>query len=151
MRIVVVLLISLAATCLPYCVVTAKKPSPPSQDCDGSPIEVLNEDICGISKWMQVADSSTVCEILCHQSSGGKKGKPSTPDCELLMICWIGGTVVAHPAAENGFYFEPGTVRVAEVTAEGMQTTICQISLNPDFYDGGLWYVGAFLSDINEL
>ena len=61
-----------------------------------------------------------------------------------MFISWIGGTVIAEPFEPNGFRFDPATVLVAEVTAEGYQTNICQIAANPGMYDGGLWDIPYF-------
>ena len=56
---------------------------------------------------------------------------------------WIGGRVVADSATPLGFYFDPDTTVAAEITAEGLQTTLIDIGGNPYRYAGsGLsWYV----------
>jgi len=112
------------------------KPGGGGLTCDGSPIEVQITDNCGQTKWVGVTDSATVCEILCHLE-GGRKA-----NCDILLA-WIGGIVHADESATLGFDFDPATVRVAEVTAEGYQTNLCQISNNPSFYDGNRWWIPA--------
>ncbi len=47
---------------------------------------------------------------------------------------WIGGGVVEDSSYRHGFYFDPNTIVIAEITAEGMQTTIQQIEQNPSYY-----------------
>jgi hypothetical protein len=128
----------------------AGKPSPPPPPpCIGSPIEVVDQDPCGKSLTIQVNDSAAVCNILCIWE------RPSKPKdrwlCPVDPLSWIGGIVVADSTAENGFYFDPNTVIVAEITAEGMQTSVCMISANPELYDGSLWYVPAHIIDVTEL
>lgn len=115
--------------------------------CDGSNIEVRIDDLCGMSKWISVTDSTTACQILCAYNSGGHGKKTS---CEFLPL-WIGGTVVADPGAPDGYYFDPSTVIVAEVTAEGLQTTLCSIRDDPVRYNGGTWFVHAWFGDIRPL
>ncbi|HKJ67290.1 MAG TPA: hypothetical protein VKA68_04990 [bacterium] len=68
---------------------------------------------------------------------------------------WIGGGILPDEHCRHDFYFDPNTVLIAESTVEGMQTTIHQISANPDSFashgwSNGLtdhaWYVlGKFL------
>ena len=68
---------------------------------------------------------------------------------------WIGGGVVPDDSYPHGFYFDPNTVLVSEVTVEGMQTTIQQITEDPEYFaengwSNGLtehaWYIsGVFL------
>ena len=67
---------------------------------------------------------------------------------------WIGGDVETFltfrpdPNYLWGFRFKPGTIRVAEVTAEGLQTTIKSISDNLDYWlDIGQAYVFARVTD----
>jgi hypothetical protein len=130
--------------------IAKKPPPPPPHECDGSHIEVVVESLCGLSKTIQVYDSTAVCNIECHWYKPSK-GKGNKVECPLLFISWIGGTVVADESAEHGFYFEPNSVIVAEITAEGMQTTPCQIAANPGFYDGGLWYIGGNITSLTDL
>ncbi|MFQ6115330.1 MAG: hypothetical protein ACE5NG_14825 [bacterium] len=73
---------------------------------------------------------------------------------------WIGGRVVPHMDYPYHFYFDPNTVLIAELTAEGMQTTIQQIARAPEYFashgwSNGLaqhaWYVwGHFLEYRNN-
>ena len=125
-----------------------KKPGGEPQPCDGSPIEVLVNDLCGMSKWIAVTDSTTVCQILCPYLAGGGPGKNNP--CEMIPG-WIGGTVIADPSAPDGYYFDPGTVRVYETTLEGYQTTLCFIRDRPGFFNGGLWFVHAFFQGVRPL
>jgi hypothetical protein len=143
----------LGRVCLPLVVVAAfaivmvasgafaGKPQPPQPTpCTGSPVVVVNNQSCGDTISILVQDSAAACEILC-QMNRGTKGKSKPNPCSMTMIGWIGGTVVADPSAEDGFRFDPTTIVVAEVTAEGMQTNVCQIEANVGHFEGGLWYI----------
>jgi len=55
---------------------------------------------------------------------------------------WVGGVVVRYDS-KWGFRFAPSTVRVAEVTAEGLQATIRYISEHMDYWLEGWAYVSA--------
>jgi hypothetical protein len=113
------------------------------QPCEYKPIEVLNENSCGQSKWISVTDSLTNCQILCLV------GRPEDPTKECgINPSWIGGTVVFDERAELMFYFEPSTVEIAEITAEALQTTLCQIAENPKYFDGGRWFVAYNVVDV---
>ena len=61
------------------------------------------------------------------------------------------GYPVADPTHENGFYFDPNTIIVAEITAEAYQTSICQISSRLGVYDGGTWYIPYMPIAVEEL
>jgi chitodextrinase len=50
---------------------------------------------------------------------------------------FVVGRVVPDTAQRHCFYLDPSTVGIAEITAEGMQTTIDQISRRPAFYAPG--------------
>ena len=133
----VVLLLTLILMLAPSSILLAQEP------CEVEPFEVLNVDPCDLSKWIAVEDSATLCQIKCvfdnPEEPGDKCGiKPS----------WIGGTVEANEEAEHGFNFIPSTVRIAEITAEALQTTLCAMAENPKEYDGGLWYVHYDVQDI---
>jgi hypothetical protein len=52
---------------------------------------------------------------------------------------WIGGQVVPDQSYPYGFYFDPNTVLVAEMTAEGMQATIQQIAQDPEYFARHGW------------
>jgi len=105
------------------------------EPCSGESIEVLNDDPCDASMWIGVRDSATICQILCLLKEDPEK-------CG-IDPSWIGGTVQVDENAKYGFTFDAGTVRIAEMTAETYQTTICQISNDPKYYDGGTWYIQA--------
>jgi len=112
------------------------------EPCSGEPIEVLNKDICELSKWIAVEDSATVCQIRCLMEFDYEK-------CGFgIFPGWIGGTVIADENAEYGFYFDPKTVWIAEITIEVIQTTTCQIRDNPKYYDGGTWCIPFSPSEI---
>jgi hypothetical protein len=123
-----------------------KKPVSMDVPCDATAVKVHISDFCGKSMWIDVLNSSAVEGILCPPCS-----KKPMQDCTMYPISWIGGTVVADPSYEHGFYFDPNTIVVASVTAEGYQTTICQIADKPGLFDGGLWYVVYTMDDIEEL
>src|SRR5512140_2772695 len=106
-------------------------PPPP---CTGSPIEVYNADRCGASKWIQVNDSSAVCDIICQMTRTRKQTCPQ-------LIAWIVGTVVLDAADPAGWKFDPNSIIVAEVTADGMQTNTCMINANPSRFAGAIWYI----------
>ena len=63
--------------------------------CDGQPIEVLDNDFCGSSMWIQVEDSTTVCNIVCWLTSKRRQ-------CP-VGVYWIGGIVVEDASAPLGF------------------------------------------------
>lgn len=53
---------------------------------------------------------------------------------------WVGGIVERYDSSW-GFRFQPATINVAEVTAEGAQSTIRFISDDVDYWLGGWAYV----------
>jgi hypothetical protein len=62
---------------------------------------------------------------------------------------WVGG-VVERYANGWGFRFRPDTVRVAEITAEGLQSTIRGISEDLDYWLGLGWaYVYAGVVEVH--
>jgi hypothetical protein len=62
---------------------------------------------------------------------------------------WVGG-VVERYANGWGFRFRPDTVRVAEITAEGLQSTIRGISEDLDYWLGLGWaYVNAGVVEVH--
>lgn len=61
---------------------------------------------------------------------------------------WVGGIVERYNNSW-GFHFQPETVAVAEVTAEGLQATIQYISENLDYWLGGWAYVSARVTEIH--
>lgn len=64
---------------------------------------------------------------------------------------WIGGIVERHNN-KWGFRFKPETIKVAEITAEGLQTTIRDISKNLDYWLGlGHAYVFAKVTEIHNV
>lgn len=69
---------------------------------------------------------------------------------------WIGGHVVVSATSSLGFYFDPGTTVVGEITAEGQQTTLDFIKADPaTFANTGfgkptiIWYVPAFIEKVS--
>ena len=103
------------------------------EPCEGEPIMALNDDICGVKKWIAVEDSVTICQILCL--------KDADPEKCGIDPSWIGGKVMFDEEAEYRFNFDPATVVIAEIVAETYQTTTCQIAENAKYYDGGTWYI----------
>lgn len=139
----------IAAALLMINLAIAGKPAPPEPPpCAGNPIEVINEDLCGMSMAIAVDDSTAVCNILCVTNEPSKPKDRWT--CPVYPLSWIGGIVIVDPEAEHGFRFDPNTIVVAEVTAEGLQTSICQIAANPSMYAGGRWYVHANITSVTE-
>jgi len=132
--------------------VGAGKPTPPSPPftCTGSPLEMNNSSLCGATKWIQITDSTAACTIKCFQQKalGGAYRKL---DCGMVLISWIGGTVIADPTKELGFYFDPASIVVAENTAEGMQISVCTIRDNPAAFDGEFWYILYMPLEIRDL
>lgn len=61
---------------------------------------------------------------------------------------WIGGRVVVDASNPLGFYFDPNTTLGAEVTAEGLQTSLGAIKNDPSYYAGGYWYVPPIIEKI---
>ena len=115
------------------------------EPCKEESVEALINNNCGggASKWIAVKNEPTVCQIICLAQD------PENPEKECgINPSWIGGTVYAEEGAEYGFNFDPSTVVIAEITAEGLQTNICQIADNPKAYDGALWYIPYDLREI---
>ncbi len=54
---------------------------------------------------------------------------------------WIGGVVVVEPRNPLGFYFDPNTVKAAEITAEMIQTSLDAIKKNPAHFANARWVV----------
>jgi len=61
---------------------------------------------------------------------------------------WVGGIVEKYDN-KWGFRFNPETVIVAEVTAEGLQATIKGISGNLDYWLGNYAYIGAEIVELH--
>jgi hypothetical protein len=55
---------------------------------------------------------------------------------------WIGGRVVPDNGVPHGFYFDPSTIVIAEITVEGMQTTVSQITADPEYFSENGWSNG---------
>ena len=74
---------------------------------------------------------------------------------ELVQLHWNGtgmfvGGIVERSSNKWGFRFKPDTVTVAQVTAEGLQAKIRDISTNiDDWLDLGWAYVGAHVVEIH--
>jgi len=62
---------------------------------------------------------------------------------------FVGGIVVEYDNKWS-FRFDPNTVTVAEVTAEGLQATITYISENLDYWLGGWAYVHGKVTEIHS-
>ncbi len=56
---------------------------------------------------------------------------------------WIGRRVLPDNKLSHGFYFDPNTITIAEMTIEGMQNTIAQITKNPAFFSENGWSNGG--------
>jgi len=113
------------------------------EPCEGEGIDVLNIDICEAEMWITAKDSATVCQIICVVENPEDPGKVCGIDPS-----WIGGIVEADEKAENGFYFVPETVEIAEVVAEALQTTTCAIAEDPKGFSGGRWFVPAEFREV---
>jgi hypothetical protein len=50
---------------------------------------------------------------------------------------WVVGRIVPDNSQRHCFYLDPNTVSLAEVTAEGIQTNVEQVSRRPSFYTPG--------------
>ena len=110
------------------------------EPCKEESVEALIDNSCGggVSKWIAVKNEPTVCQIICLAQD------PEDPEKECgINPSWIGGTVYADEGAEYGFNFDPSTVVIAEITAEGLQTTLHAIMQNPAQFaeNGTIWYV----------
>ncbi len=77
------------------------------------------EDINGDRLKLEVADVDVWEQILAMEREGSTR--------------WVGGKLIK---ADNewGFTFDPHTIVVAEVTAEGFQTNLQQIKDDPDYW-----------------
>jgi hypothetical protein len=95
------------------------------------------EDVNGDRLKVEVADEGTWKQILIMQHERSTR--------------WIGGRLIK---ADNewGFTFDPSTVIVAELTAEGLQTTLQQIKDDPKYWFGfDICYVGAGVVETHEV
>jgi hypothetical protein len=116
------------------------------EPCEDYPIQVYDENQCGLGMWIQVEDSLAVCQLLCLYE------KPDDPRDKCgVYPSWIGGTVIFDENAEHGFRFDPTTIMIAEITPEAIQTNICQIAENPKYYDGGNWVIPYNVTDLKKL
>jgi hypothetical protein len=119
---------------------TAEIPAPhPTDPAHGSAAQVLIAD-SGLEQWVGVDSTEAADTLRANRESGTEE--------------WLLGEVVPEPAHHLGFYFAPASVSVAEVTAEGIQTSLDQISMDPAYYVPGgpgvfpQWAVFAKVLDI---
>jgi hypothetical protein len=62
---------------------------------------------------------------------------------------WIGGTVEAY-GNSWGFRFAPDNITIADFTAEGLQTTVKDLSNNLDYWLGKQAYVSATVAEVHS-
>ncbi len=62
---------------------------------------------------------------------------------------WIGG-IVQTLGGRWGFRFAPENITIGDITAEGLQTTIRDLSSNLDYWLGTWAYVSATVVEINS-
>jgi len=63
-------------------------------------------------------------------------------------VKWIGGIVQAY-GGRWGFRFAPENITIADITAEGLQTTIKDLSSNFDYWVDTQAYVSASVAEIH--
>ena len=73
--------------------------------------------------WVGVDDSVAADDARLIESSGDSQ--------------WVIGEVVPDAGHHLGFYFDPATVHFAEITAEGIQTTLDMIRDDPKHFEPG--------------
>ncbi len=119
---------------------TSNPPAPVAGDpAHGASAQVLIADQ-GLEIWVGV-DSPDVASMLRSNLQTGLEE-------------WLVGAIVSDAAHHLGFYFAPSTIGVAEITAEGIQTTLPQIAADPSHYvpggPGGFneWAVTAKVVDV---
>lgn len=123
-----------------------KRPPKLTYPCGATAVHVLTNSYCGETMGIEVRTSAAVEDILCP----GCVENPSV-NCPHYMIGWIGGTVIADPTKQHGFYFDPNTIAVFELVLEGYQSSICQIAENPDIYNGTLRFIPYLPLEIRPL
>jgi len=64
-------------------------------------------------------------------------GRISCLSIRTILWGWIGGPVILTSKNSMGFYFDPNQTIAAEVTAEGLQTSLDQIEANPSQFVPG--------------
>lgn len=116
-------------------------PPPPGDPAHGASAQVLIANH-GLVIWVGIDAADTVEKLRSDQSTG--------------KIEWLVAAVVPDASYHLGFYFAPDEVVVDEITAEGIQTTLPQISADPSYYrvggPGGFakWAVLADVLQIDE-
>lgn len=118
-------------------------PPGPADPAFGEAAQILVEDEhTGDRLWIGIEDPSVFGEFQRMCASG--------------QLSWIGGAIVIATDHSLGFFIDPDTVLVAEITAEAMQTSLAAIQANPAHFtpagDGGLpqWVVPAVVLDVES-
>jgi hypothetical protein len=94
------------------------------------------EDVNGDRIAVETPDDAVWAELLSLHANGTEQ--------------WVGGPLERYGNAW-GFRFVPANLTVAEVTAEGLQTTLREIRADPDYWLGvGIAYVGARVVEVHE-
>lgn len=114
-------------------------PPPPSDPAHGTSAQVLIGNQ-GLMIWVGIDTAATVEQLRSDQHTG--------------KVEWLVAEIVPEDTHHLGFYFAPGDVTAAEITAEGIQTTLPQIEADPSYYRAGgpggfaKW---AVLADVLEI
>jgi hypothetical protein len=80
-------------------------------------------DSNGYLLWVGINDPAVALQANILAASGAQR--------------FVLGHIVPDPNQRHGFYLDPNTVSLAEVTAEGIQTNVEQVSRRPAFYAPG--------------
>ena len=111
-------------------------PPPPGDPAHGASAQVLIGNQ-GLVIWVGIDSADTVEQLRADQRTG--------------KVEWLIAEVVPDEAYPLGFYFAPGEVTAAEITAEGIQTTLPQIEADPSYYrvgGPGVFAKWAVLADV---
>lgn len=132
------------------------EPPGPGDPNFGDAAEILVTDCnSGQLLWVGINTPPTPTPV---PGGGGEPAVNTFDELEALRcsgrLNWIGGTVDVATDEPNGFFFDPNDIVVFENAPAEMQTTIAQISTDPEFYTpmgaGGQaqWVVPAAVLDI---
>jgi hypothetical protein len=80
-------------------------------------------DSFGRLMWVGINDPATAQQAAALAASGAQR--------------WVLGRIVPDPSQKHCFYLDPSAVSFAEVTAEGIQTTVEQIERQPSHFAPG--------------
>lgn len=113
-------------------------------------LDYSNKTVHETLRWAVITDLKS--DIIAVETTRNEVWNTLTDLHQNQTAMWIGGIVEEYDNTW-GFRFKPDTLTIAEVTAEGAQTTIRDISENLDYWIstwGTLTYVFGTISEIHE-